>query len=176
MNKAADSPSAPKPRVTAQDRAARRLRIFARFQEGRSYEAIAREEGLTRERVRQIIVEDLDARKAEPNGDHTRLQMARLEPALRLAAEKVASGDLRAVGHLIKVLDRLDKYQRADGMTRYEEDADAEAFDRKLADLVRRSKEAQAEREAAAAGEKLAPAPEDGAGGTRNAISKFFRP
>ena len=81
------------------------------MQEGWSYEAIAQEEGLSRERIRQIVAEILSGRAVEPRRDHTRLQIARLDPALKLAAGQVAAGDLRAVDRLLRVLDRLDKYQ-----------------------------------------------------------------
>jgi hypothetical protein len=95
----------------------RRARIFLRMQEGWSYEAIAAEEELSRERVRQIVKDELSEREAEPDQDHQRLQAARLDPALRLAAEKVAEGDLRAIDKLVRVLNQLDKY-RADGKRR----------------------------------------------------------
>lgn len=39
--------------------------------------------------------------------------MLRLAPALRLAAQGVAEGDRAAITALIRVLDRLDKYQAA---------------------------------------------------------------
>jgi hypothetical protein len=81
----------------------RRARIFLRMQEGWPYEAIAAEEDLTRERVRQIVRESLEEREAEA---------ARLDPALRLAAEKVAAGDLKAIDRLIRVLNQLDKYNK----------------------------------------------------------------
>jgi hypothetical protein len=106
-----DTPT--RPRVTAADRARRRLRIFARMQEGWSYEAIAEEEKLSRERIRQIVKQSLDRREVDPSADYLRLQIARLDPALRLAAAKVAAGDLRAIDRLLRVLDRMDKYQSA---------------------------------------------------------------
>ena len=107
------APSAPRPRRTADDRELRRRRIFARLQEGWSYEAIAEAEDLSRERIRQIIVQSLDQREIDPNRDHTRLQIARLDPALRLAGEAVAKGEIKAIDRLLRVLERLDKYQGA---------------------------------------------------------------
>jgi hypothetical protein len=104
---------APKPRVTAHDRALRQMRIFARMQEGWSYDAIAQDERLSRERVRQIVAETPALREIDAVRDHTRSQIARLDPALRLAAGKVAEGDLRAIDRLLKGLARLDKYQGA---------------------------------------------------------------
>ncbi|HLH50410.1 MAG TPA: sigma factor-like helix-turn-helix DNA-binding protein [Roseiarcus sp.] len=117
-----------RPRVTAADRAQRRLRIFARLQAGWSYEAIAQEENLSRERIRQIVKQTLDRREVDPEADFVRLQIARLDPALRLAAEKIAAGDLRAIDRLLRVLDRMDEYHSRDtcqSMT----DEEADAYD-----------------------------------------------
>lgn len=169
-------------RVTARDRAERRLRILAHLQAGWSYEAIAAEERLSRERIRQIVVESLAERIVDARHDHLRLQIARLSPALRLAAAQVAAGDLRAVDRLIKVLDRLDKYQGAAAALHTE---DTRAYDElmaKLADMTARRKAA----EAAGPEREAAPPPGDGAapqppalppgGETENPISRFFPP
>ena len=50
------------------------------------------------------------------------MQIARLEPALRLAARGVADGDLGAIDRLLRVLERLDKYSAVAGAedARYE--------------------------------------------------------
>ena len=104
-----------KPRRSARDRLARRGRIMERLREGRSYEEIAEAEGLSRERIRQIVVEALRRREVDAQRDHAQLQMLRLAPALRLAARGVAEGDRRAIGKLIRALDRLDKYQAGGG-------------------------------------------------------------
>jgi hypothetical protein len=109
----ASAAPAAKPRRTAIDRAARRVRILARLQEGWSYDRIALAEDLTRERIRQIVVKTMERRAVDPSRAHAILQSARLDGALRLAAEKVAEGDLRAVDPLLRVLDRLDRYQGA---------------------------------------------------------------
>ena len=53
---------------------------MARLREGRSYEEIAEAEGLSRERVRQIVVETLSRRHADAQRDHAHLQMLRLAP------------------------------------------------------------------------------------------------
>jgi hypothetical protein len=45
------------PRLTAQDRAARRDRIFARLLDGQSAAAVAAEEGITPRQVRQMVRE-----------------------------------------------------------------------------------------------------------------------
>ena len=83
-------------------------RIFARMQEGLSYAEIAAEEGITRERIRQIV--RAATARAEDAPDHGRMQIARLMPALRLAAFDVENGDPKAVATLLKLLDRFDRY------------------------------------------------------------------
>ncbi len=107
MNAPLPSPS---PSSPARDRDLRRLRIVSSVQAGWSYAAIGREEGISRERVRQIVAQALGEGEVETKLDHARVQMARLEPALRLAARGVADGDLGAIDRLLRVLDRLDKY------------------------------------------------------------------
>jgi hypothetical protein len=51
------------------------------------------------------------------------LQLARLEPALRLAAGAVADGDVRAIRYYLKLLDQLDRYQPATAASRAYDDA-----------------------------------------------------
>jgi hypothetical protein len=155
------------------------MRIFARLQEGWSYETIAQQENLSRERIRQIVSDTLAARAIEPRRDHTRLQIARLDPALRLAAGQVAAGDLRAVDRLLRVLDRLDKYQ---GVAAAMGDApgDNRSYEELLAKLGRmaaRRKEATAAGNApSGAGQRPpgAPPAADDWGEVDSAISKFF--
>ena len=108
-------PSLSRPRELARARGLRRLRILASVQAGLSYAAIGRDESVSRERVRQIVAQALDDDGAETKLDHARVQMARLEPALRLAARAVGDGELGAIDRLIKVLDRLDKYGAVEG-------------------------------------------------------------
>jgi len=54
-----------KRRLNAYGRMMRRGRIFARMREGWAYDEIAREEGLTAERIRQIVSEVLQKRKVD---------------------------------------------------------------------------------------------------------------
>lgn len=97
-----------RPALSPAARALRLQRIFARLQEGASYKDIAAEEGVSRERLRQIVRAATARGKAAP--DHKKMQFARLEPALRLAARGVADGDTKAIPLLIKLVDRLDRY------------------------------------------------------------------
>ena len=103
---------APKRRLTARGRVLRRGRIFARLREGWAYDEIAEDEGVTAERIRQIVREALGKRLLDEETDHAKLQLARLQPAMRIAAEAVADGHIKAINPLLKVLDRLDRYQR----------------------------------------------------------------
>jgi len=121
----------PAPRL-AHARELRRLRILIAVQAGLSYAAIGRDEGLTRERVRQIVARALEEKAAETTLDHARVQIARLEPALRLAASAIGEGELTAIDRLIKVLDRLDKYSAVESSN---SDADEGGRERLLAKL-----------------------------------------
>jgi hypothetical protein len=85
--------------------------IFSRLREGWAYDEIAREEHVSAERIRQIVSEALGKRVIDRGVDHAHLQLERLMPALRLAGEAIGRGELKAVGPLIKVIDRLDKHQ-----------------------------------------------------------------
>ena len=118
------SPSSPSARRSARDREHRRIRILSWVQAGWSYAAIAREEGLSPERVRQIVAAAVRDGEGETKLVHARVQIVRLEPALRLAAGAVVDGDMRAIDRLLRVLDRLDKYNVVEGADRpYDENA-----------------------------------------------------
>ncbi|MFZ0208863.1 MAG: hypothetical protein WAL59_22610 [Roseiarcus sp.] len=107
-----DSPS-PRKRRSALSPAARSLRlqrIFARLQDGAAYAEIAVEEDFSRERLRQIIRAATARGRGHDGPDHKRMQIARLTPALRLAADGVAQGDAKSIPILLKIIDRLDRY------------------------------------------------------------------
>ncbi len=116
----------------------RRLRILASLQAGLSYAAIGRAEGLSRERVRQIVAKALDEGGAATKLDHAREQIARLEPALRLAAGAVAEGDLAAIDRLLRVLDRLDRYCAVEGAAASEDSGGRERLLAKLNAMAER--------------------------------------
>jgi hypothetical protein len=110
---------------------ARRKRIFARLREGASYEEIAGEESVSRERIRQIVSEVLQKRAVDSGADHAKLQLDRLAPLMQLAAEAVAAGDIRAITPYLKVLDRLDRYQTvAVGHQVYDDEARKKLMDK----------------------------------------------
>ena len=81
------------------------------MREGWAYDEIARDEGVSAERVRQIVAEVLGKRVIDRGPHHAHLQLERLMPALRLAGEAIGRGDIRAIAPLIKVIDRMDKHQ-----------------------------------------------------------------
>jgi hypothetical protein len=101
----------PRRRLNVLTKAERRQRIFARLREGWAYDEIAREDRVSAERIRQIVSEVLGKRVIDRGADHAHLQLERLMPALRVTSEAIGRGELRAVGPLIRVIDRLDKHQ-----------------------------------------------------------------
>src|SRR5271154_6518616 len=106
-----DTPS-PRPSRSALSPAARALRlqrIVARLQDGASYADIAAEESFSRERLRQIIRAATAPGRGWNGPDHKRMQIARLTPALRLAADGVAPGDAKSIPLLLKIIDRLHR-------------------------------------------------------------------
>ena len=107
-----DAPS-PRPNRSALSPAARTLRlqrIFARLQDGASYANIAAEEGFSRERLRQLVRAATAPGRGYDGPDYKRMQIARLTPALRLAADGVARGDAKSIPLLLQIVDRLDRY------------------------------------------------------------------
>jgi uncharacterized protein YdbL (DUF1318 family) len=89
----------------------RRRRIFAQLREGFTYDEIAAEEGVSTSRIRQIVSQELQQRAVDSGAEHAKLQLDRLAPAIQLAAEGIAAGDIAAIMPYLKSLDRLDRYQ-----------------------------------------------------------------
>jgi hypothetical protein len=117
--------------LSAHGKMARRKRIFGRLREGASYEEIGGEEGVSRERIRQIVSEVLQKRAVDSGADHAKLQLDRLAPLMQLAAEAVAAGDIRAITPYLKVLDRLDRYQTVAGAHQvYDDEARKKLMDK----------------------------------------------
>jgi hypothetical protein len=102
---------APRRRLGAHGMVFRRRRIFASLREGFTYDEIAAEEGVSKSRIRQIVSEELQKRAVDSGADHAKLQLDRLAPAVQLAAEAIAAGDISAINPYLKALDRLDRYQ-----------------------------------------------------------------
>ena len=93
----------------------RRRRVLARLREGLTYDEIAGEEGVSRERIRQIASEVLQKRTVDSGADHAKLQLDRLAPAVQLGAKAIAAGDISAITPYLNALDRLDRYQSVAG-------------------------------------------------------------
>ena len=139
-----DPPPALKARGTARQRALRNERLLERMQEGWSYESIASAERLSVSHVRDIVARALRRREPDGANEHMRLQRLRLAPSLRVAAEAIAAGDLRAIDRMLRLLDRLDRYNSADIVT----EEDREDLFRKLKEQIdRRSRKYDLERE-----------------------------
>jgi hypothetical protein len=117
-------------RLPAAERALRRDRIFAQLLDGQSIAAIAVEEKVTPRRIRQIIEQALAQWDADPVQDYVGMQIARLEPALRLIEQKIATGDVKVVDQLVKVLGLLDKYHYGQLAPRDDEYRDAAVIGR----------------------------------------------
>ena len=110
-NETASQPARPK--LNPYTKALRRERIFSRLRLGASSADIAREEGLSEQRVRKIVADALKRQEVDDLPDHALLQLVRLESAQALAARTVAAGDLKAIGLYLQILDRLDRYRKA---------------------------------------------------------------
>jgi hypothetical protein len=89
----------------------RRRRVFASLREGFTYDEIAADEGVSPSRIRQIVSKELQQRGVDSGAEHAKLQLDRLAPAIQLAAEAMAAGDISAITPYLKALDRLDRYQ-----------------------------------------------------------------
>jgi hypothetical protein len=100
-----------KRRLDAYGRILRRGRILARRREGWAYDEIAREEGLTAERIRQVVRQVFRKRPVDNGADHAKLQLARLTPALQAAEAAILEGDVKAIAPFLKALDRADRWQ-----------------------------------------------------------------
>ncbi len=100
-------PKPARPRLNPYTKAVRRERIFARLALGWSYDKIAREEGVSDRRVRQIVADALRRQQLDDPTDHAIIQLMRLDAAHQLAARAVDSGDLKAIDSLLKVLERM---------------------------------------------------------------------
>ncbi len=97
--------------TTTFTRAARTRRMLDRLSEGCGYSDVARAEGLSDRRVRQIVAGHVK-RSAPVDADaHAALQIERLGFAVKVAGEALAKGDIRAIAPFIKAIDRLDAYQ-----------------------------------------------------------------
>jgi hypothetical protein len=62
---------------------------------------------------------------------HAKLQLDRLAPAVQLAAEAIAAGDISAIIPYLKALDRFDRYQTVAGANQaYDDEARKKLLDK----------------------------------------------
>jgi hypothetical protein len=73
---------------------------------------------VSQQRVRKIVSDALERRQLDDRSDHALLQLVRLEGAHELAAEAVHGGDLKAIRPYLKVLETIDRYQKAGAESR----------------------------------------------------------
>ena len=90
--------------------AERRRTVFELVVSGHSYEAIARETGLSPSALRRDIDKALAARAIEAPQRHVHLQVARIEKALLAADAAIERGEVRAVSQYLKAVAALDRY------------------------------------------------------------------
>src|SRR5271170_8357886 len=88
----------------------RRLRILERLTTGLTVAHIAREEGLSVQRIRRIIAEMLESREIDPPAGFVQLQIARLSEAMIVARTMMMQGNLQAMDRWIKLTSELDRY------------------------------------------------------------------
>jgi hypothetical protein len=90
--------------------AERRRTMFELVVSGYSYEAIARETGLSPSALRRDVGKAIAARAIEAPERYIHLQVARIEKALLAADAAIERGDVRAVSQYLKVVAALDRY------------------------------------------------------------------
>ena len=102
----------PMRRLDARGKVLRRERIFARLREGWTYDKIARDEGLTGQRISQIVWEAAgDRPRREP---HRLLEAGQPKPRpIRLLVEDALLEQVKTIAPLLDVLDELDRRRRA---------------------------------------------------------------
>ncbi len=84
--------------------------MFELVVSGHSYEAIARETGLSPSALRRDVGKAIAARAIEAPERYVHLQVARIEKALLAADAAIERGDVRAVSQYLKVVAALDRY------------------------------------------------------------------
>jgi transposase-like protein len=90
--------------------AERRQTLFELVVSGHSYEAIARETGLSPSALRRDVDNAIAARAVEAPERYVHLQVARVEKALLAADAAIERGDVKAVSQYLKAVAALDRY------------------------------------------------------------------
>jgi hypothetical protein len=97
-------------RERRREKAERRQTVFELVVSGHSYEAIARETGLSLWALRREVDRTITARRLDAPERAVHLQVARIEKALVAADAAIERGDLKAVSPYLKVVAALDRY------------------------------------------------------------------
>ncbi len=92
------------------DKAGRSLRIIDILASGVSVATLAREEGLSVRRMRELIQQIIARREADPPAGFVQLQIARLTDAMLISHGAMMAGDMRSVDRVVKIVRELDRY------------------------------------------------------------------
>ena len=91
-------------------RVERRETYFDLLMSGYSVPQIAEATGVSVSAVRRAVAQALADRRLDTEEDYARLQVARLNKALRCADMALEEGDVKAIPHFVKVVAELDRY------------------------------------------------------------------
>jgi hypothetical protein len=97
-------------RTRRKERIAQREGVFDMIASGYDYEVIAATLGVSVATVRREFDRAIAARRLDAPERYAKLQVARLNKALRLADERLDKGDMKAVAPLIRIVAALDRY------------------------------------------------------------------
>jgi len=93
-----------------EDRIARRERFFELMMSGHTYAQIARMAQTSVATVRRNVDRALAERRPDAPERYARMQVARLQKAMKLAEAAIELGELKAVGIYLRVVAALDRY------------------------------------------------------------------
>ena len=96
-------------RLSEDEKGARRARIFERLRQGYEVAEIAKREGLTSQRIRQIVSEARRERSEAEQADLAKIETEGLKSLLIRAARLIVQNDPSAIRTLGKIVDRLDR-------------------------------------------------------------------
>ena len=91
-------------------RAERNFRIFNMLKAGVSVAQIAKQEGLSTRRLRELIQELLDRREFDPAPGFVQVQIGRLSDAMMIAHGAMMDGKLHALDRVVRLVGELDRY------------------------------------------------------------------
>ena len=85
------------PQSAPSEKSERMRHVFAQLMDGRSMREVAAAEGLSVQRIQQIVADEISRRDADPAEDHALLQIARLERAVELLGAQIDEGKAAVV-------------------------------------------------------------------------------